>query len=113
MCHILGYPPYLGSGGVLPCGRKHSLGDHGGPLGRKKREQRLQTLNSMIAEEYNALQIPASQRIGLLKKTSIAESTGEYPVLEHIKGRRVMHFVPVVLGKEIQCHQLWDKVAEA
>ena len=83
-----------------------------------RREQRLQTLNSMVAEEYNALQIPASQRIGLLKKTSIAESSGEYPVLKHIKGRRVRHFVPVVhrLAKKYSAtnygkHRL--KVAEA
>ena len=69
------------------------LEDH---LEEPSREGRLASLNKMIVEEYNALGTPASQRVGLLKTSNIGESSSVYPLLKHIKGRRVRYLVPVV-----------------
>ena len=69
------------------------LEDH---LEEPSREGRLASLNKMIVEEYNALGTPASQRVGLLKISNIGESSSVYPLLKHIKGRRVRYLVPVV-----------------
>lgn len=69
------------------------LEDH---MEEPSREGRLASLNKMVVEEYNALGTPASQRVGILKVSNIGESSSVYPLLKHIKGRRVRYLVPVV-----------------
>lgn len=69
------------------------LEDH---LPDRNRDVRMAALNDKIVHYYNVLGIPASQRCGQLKISNIGQGSNTYPVLKHIKGRRVRYLVPVV-----------------
>ena len=48
------------------------------------------------ARIYDSLNIPAKDRLGNVKWKDLAKSNEEFPILKHVKGRRVRHFIPVV-----------------
>ena len=63
---------------------KHKLGG--------SRESAMHYLNKQIVDEYAKLKIPAPSRTGKLLLSNICNSSQQYPVLKHLKGRRIRHF---------------------
>jgi hypothetical protein len=57
----------------------------------------LQELNRLVADAYNSLQMPAQKRIGMLKLRNLRSSASDYPILSHIKGRKVRWFSKVAI----------------
>ena len=50
-----------------------------------------------IQSTYASQNVPSGSKLGRLKWKDLAKSKNEYPMLKHVKGRRVRHFVPVAL----------------
>ena len=84
------------------------------------RDTRWKRIYDEIQSIYDTLNVAASQRIGRLRWIDVAKSNQVFPVLKHVKGRRVRHFVPVCLSlaeqyKEtcLQCVMLQFVVSSA
>ena len=50
-----------------------------------------------IQSTYASQNVPLGSKLGRLKWKDLAKSNNEYPMLKHVKGRRVRHFAPVAL----------------
>ena len=61
------------------------------------RAQALASLNKKIAELYQELNVPKSKWIPSLTYNHFNTTTSTYPLLKHMKGRRIREFVPVAL----------------
>jgi hypothetical protein len=49
-------------------------------------------VNRLIARTYDELRVPAGDRLRKLSRSDLCNSSAEYPVLKHVKGRRVRKF---------------------
>jgi hypothetical protein len=61
------------------------------------RDAAMEKLNVEIQAIYTEMNMPAQKRLGTIKWKDLAASGNKYPCLKHVKGRRVRHFVPVLL----------------
>ena len=59
------------------------------------REVALVQLNKLIAEGYNELGVPVAKRVGHLSLSNVNKSSATYPVLKHLKGRKIKDFTQV------------------
>lgn len=61
------------------------------------RPEALTQLNKLIVECYDKLSVPKGKRFPTLTYQHFNASANTYPVLKHLKGRRIREFVPVAL----------------
>lgn len=62
----------------------------------------LQQLNSLVAEMYDDLNMPAQKRIGTLKLSNLKAGSSDYPCLSHIKGRKIRYFSKVAIALAVK-----------